>query len=213
MPIVYKTTNAVTDRFYIGYHSTNNPNYLGSGDALQLAISKHGKENFKRDTIFEGTEEECLELEEFIVDEEFVLSESNYNLTVGGGMPPVPYGNDYTLGRVIPEAELERRKKNLQGINQGDKNGMRNPEHAKKQLDSRTKNMLEKTGGKYAHPSQLPEARKAVSNTAKNNIKELFARPIVKEIQGIVDTKGLKLGRNWQRKSEADLQQILRGIN
>lgn len=213
MAIVYQTTNLLTDRIYIGFHSTDNPNYLGSGVALQDAITKYGKENFQRTTIFEGTEEECLELEEFIVDEEFVLSESNYNLTVGGGRPPVHHGNSHTLNRVVPEDELKRRKDSLQGINQGDKNGMRNPEHAKKQLDSRTKNMLEKTGGKYTNGSQLPEAREAVSKTAKKNIKAMLARPIVKEIQVIVDAKGLKLGRNWQRKRDEDLQQILREIN
>ena len=111
MAIVYQTTNLLTDRIYIGFHSTDNPNYLGSGVALQDAITKYGKENFQRTTIFEGTEEECLELEEFIVDEEFVLSESNYNLTVGGGRPPVHYGNDHRLGKMGTAEESENKKK------------------------------------------------------------------------------------------------------
>lgn len=213
MEIVYKTTNLLNGKIYVGVHNGSNPNYLGSGTALESAIQKYGKENFTRETLFEGTEEECLELEEFIVDEQFVLREDTYNLTIGGGKPPVHYGNTYTKGRVIPLEERMRRSEGAKGTNQGDNNGMRNPEYAKKQLEIRTKNMLEKTGGKYAHPSQQPEAKKANSITAKKNIKAMFARPIVKEIQMIVDAKGLKLGRNWQRKRDEDLQQILRGIS
>lgn len=213
MDIVYKTTNLLNGKIYVGVHNGSNPDYLGSGQALEPAIRKYGKENFTRETIFEGTPEECLELERFIVDEQFVLREDTYNLTVGGGKPPIHYGNIHTLGRVMPREEVLRRSQALKGVNQGDKNGMRNPEYAKKQLEIRTKNMLEKTGGKYAHPSQQPEARKAVSTTAKKNIKAMFARPIVKEIQMIVEAKGLKLGRNWQRKRDEDLQQLLRGIS
>ena len=213
MTIVYKTSNTLNNRYYIGVHTRNDDRYLGSGTAIKLAVEKYGKKNFTRETLFEGTEEECLELEEFIVDEEFILNENNYNLTVGGGMPPKNYGNDFTKGRIIPLEERLRRSEGSMGINQGDDNGMRNPEYAKKQLDSRTKNMLEKTGGKIAHPSQQPEARKAVSKTAKKNIAEMFGRPIVKEIQSIVDERGLKLGRNWQRKRTDDLEEILRGIS
>jgi len=46
--IVYKTTNLINKKIYIGIHSTENINdgYLGSGTALKRAIAKHGKENF-----------------------------------------------------------------------------------------------------------------------------------------------------------------------
>ena len=110
MPIIYRTNNLVNDKIYIGYHNNSDPSYLGSGDAIRLAVKKHGKHNFIRDTIFEGTEKECLELEEFIVDEEFVLSESNYNLTVGGGMPPITYGNNHNLGRIGTPEESKKKK-------------------------------------------------------------------------------------------------------
>ena len=213
MNIVYQTTNNLNGKTYVGVHTRDRDSYIGSGKALRLAIEKYGHENFTRETIFEGTPEECLELEALIVDEEFVARDDTYNLVEGGGMPPVQWGNTNTKGRVIPREELLRRSQAAKGCNQGDNNGMRNPEHAKKQLDSRTQNMLDKTGGKYAHPSQLPEARKAVSNTAKKNIKEMFDRPIVVQIQKIVDEEELKLGRNWQRKRTVDLEEILRGIS
>jgi hypothetical protein len=111
MTIVYKTSNTLNDRYYIGVHSRNDDLYLGSGTAIKLAVEKYGKENFTRETLFEGTEEECLELEEFIVDEEFILNENNYNLTVGGGMPPRLWGHTHNRGRKHPPRTAESRER------------------------------------------------------------------------------------------------------
>jgi len=46
---IYKTTNTLNGKFYVGMHSTNNLNdeYIGSGKRLWHSINKHGKENHK----------------------------------------------------------------------------------------------------------------------------------------------------------------------
>lgn len=45
--IVYRTTCTITNRFYIGLHSTDDlaDGYVGSGQRLWKSIKKHGKEN------------------------------------------------------------------------------------------------------------------------------------------------------------------------
>jgi hypothetical protein len=50
---IYKTTCQVTDKFYVGMHSTNNleDGYLGSGKILGYSIAKHGRENHKREIL------------------------------------------------------------------------------------------------------------------------------------------------------------------
>lgn len=84
---VYKTTNSVNGKFYIGVHSTFNydDEYIGSGKALKAAIDKYGKEKFYRKILFVyETREEALAKEAELVNESFIKSEDNYNLIIGG---------------------------------------------------------------------------------------------------------------------------------
>ena len=46
--IIYKTTNLINGKIYIGMSKNKKENYLGSGIYLKYAIDKYGKENFKK---------------------------------------------------------------------------------------------------------------------------------------------------------------------
>lgn len=84
--IVYKTTNLCNGKVYVGVHSTNdlNDGYIGSGKRLKNAIDT-GEYTFEREIVLEcNSREEALELEELIVDKEFVLREDTYNIALGG---------------------------------------------------------------------------------------------------------------------------------
>jgi hypothetical protein len=84
---VYKTTNKVNEKYYIGVHKTSNPydNYLGSGKYLKRAIKKYGIENFEKEilAIFE-TSEEAYELESVLVTFDLIESKDSYNIREGG---------------------------------------------------------------------------------------------------------------------------------
>ena len=47
MAIVYCTHNKINGKKYIGSHSANNPNYLGSGFRLKIAVKKHNRKDLK----------------------------------------------------------------------------------------------------------------------------------------------------------------------
>ena len=49
--VIYKTTNLLNGKFYIGKDEKNNPEYLGSGKILKQSISKHGVEQFKKEIL------------------------------------------------------------------------------------------------------------------------------------------------------------------
>lgn len=88
---LYKTTNNINKKTYIGVHRSEiNPlksfdGYLGSGHILKKAIKKHGKDSFDRKVLVvcENAEYAYL-LEEKLVNDNFTKQKDNYNIVVGG---------------------------------------------------------------------------------------------------------------------------------
>lgn len=85
MYTVYKITNNINDKTYIGVHKTNNPydSYMGSGLAIKQAIKKHGKENFVKEILFVTEDKQEAYNKEAELTENF-NSNSNYNMKRGG---------------------------------------------------------------------------------------------------------------------------------
>jgi len=84
--IVYKTTNLVNNKIYIGKDKNNNPNYIGSGKLLNQAIKKYGRDKFLKEII-----EYCDSEAHMSIRERYWISYYNsydrsigYNLTTGG---------------------------------------------------------------------------------------------------------------------------------
>ena len=151
MSIVYMTTNTINGNIYVGVHNGKQKSYLGSGPNLQRSIKKYGSDKFIRETLFEGTPEECLEIEALIVDEEFISRRDTYNITVGGGMPPGCYGNQHAVGMTYEHSESAKKaigefqksrkrstkeialfKKNRKGKGTGERNAMASAENRAK---------------------------------------------------------------------------------
>jgi group I intron endonuclease len=85
---IYKTTNMINGRSYIGMCSSPKRfnTYLGSGTVLKQAIEKYGHENFKREILEECDTEEQLRVSEakWIEHYDAVNSDEFYNLSEGG---------------------------------------------------------------------------------------------------------------------------------
>jgi hypothetical protein len=85
--LVYKTTNLLNGKIYIGVHVSEEEydSYLGSGKLLLAAIRKYGRENFKRETLkICESQEEMFHLESTIVNREFIERDDTYNIHLGG---------------------------------------------------------------------------------------------------------------------------------
>lgn len=54
--IIYKTTNLINGKIYIGQHTRGLESYIGSGSDFMKAVSEFGKENFKKEILEEGIE-------------------------------------------------------------------------------------------------------------------------------------------------------------
>lgn len=106
MFIVYKTTCLINNKIYIGVHQTDNPDifdgYIGNSINIynrrwalehpkfpfHYAVIKYGINNFKRETLFQfNNRKDAYNKEAEIVTEEFIKSNDNYNVAVGGDAP------------------------------------------------------------------------------------------------------------------------------
>lgn len=84
---LYKTTNLLNNKFYVGIHSTNklNDGYLGSGKRLKHSVNKYGRENFKMEILeFFECRELLIEKEKDLVNDELLKDPLCMNLKPGG---------------------------------------------------------------------------------------------------------------------------------
>lgn len=84
---IYKTTNLLNNKFYIGMHSTSNlkDGYMGSGTYLRRSIRKYGIDNFKLEILeWYNTRDELIEREKEIITENHINNPNCYNMKNGG---------------------------------------------------------------------------------------------------------------------------------
>ena len=102
---IYKTTCLITNRYYVGMHSTFNldDGYMGSGRRLKYSIRKHGVENHKREILmFFDNRELLIEGEENFITDGMVNDPNCMNLRKGG-----------TGGFTIEQQRENARKSNI----------------------------------------------------------------------------------------------------
>jgi hypothetical protein len=104
--IVYKTTNLVNNKIYIGVHHSpigKNDGYLGCGiyigttkklknKGFPAAVTKYGFDKFKRETLFTFPDTELGKIEAYkkeaeLVNRDFLKRKDVYNLCLGGKVP------------------------------------------------------------------------------------------------------------------------------
>jgi hypothetical protein len=94
--ILYRTTNTINNKIYVGVHGANKieDGYLGSGKLLKEEIKKYGPDKFVREVLHIADNLEEVELlEALYVDKEFIKREDNYNISLGGNVC-ILYGKD-----------------------------------------------------------------------------------------------------------------------
>lgn len=109
---IYKITNLINGKIYIGKHKTKDLNdmYMGSGSLLKRSIKKYGAENFNKEILFVFADENSMNDKELeLVNRDFCLSEDTYNINLGGNG-----GWDYVNSNnmnTIKNSDAERNKK------------------------------------------------------------------------------------------------------
>ena len=143
--LIYKITNLITGRIYIGQTNNRQRSYMGSGKVIKLAIKKYGKENFKKETVVEG--DFNRELTDALEKHYIRLYNSNnkkvgYNLDGGG-----------RKNRVFKMSEEGKRKIGLSKIGNTNRRGK------KASIETRLKLSISHIGKKQ--PKEQIDKRKA----------------------------------------------------
>ncbi len=120
---IYKITCKVTNKFYVGMHSTDNLNdgYFGSGTRLAYSKRKHGLDNHIKEILEFLTDRESLKARETeIITEDFIKDPLCMNLKPGG------YGgfcnethrqNFYAAGNTAAITRLKELQHNNEWVN------------------------------------------------------------------------------------------------
>lgn len=117
---IYRITNKINGKFYIGKHQTKDlkDGYMGSGKLIKRAIRKHGVENFSKEILFVFDNEEDMNSKE---KELVVIGEDSYNLCEGGNggfgyinrMPEIFSNRDTSRGYAANIEAMTSSEKNI----------------------------------------------------------------------------------------------------
>lgn len=159
--LVYKTTNNISGKIYIGCHKTCNidDNYLGSGVLIRKALLKYGRENFSKEILFVfDNPQDMYEQEKILVNELFIQQEDNYNLVVGG---------ESALSYVNENTELFKSTQNrIEWARKGRITANNNGAHIKGRI--KFKHLMEDEQYKEKHLIKVREAAIKRGSTFKN---------------------------------------------
>ena len=161
--IIYKTTNLINGKFYIGKSVNERKGYLGSGLILRQAIEKYGKGNFKKEIINRcNTKEELKKKEIYWIDK----LKPSYNIAKGG------------LGGDTFSNQTEKRKRE---ITQKKRDSMKKyfEKNPSKPMSEKQKEQIRKT---LTGRKQSEETKKKRSETFKKIWKTEKHRKLIKEI-------------------------------
>jgi len=150
---VYKTTNKINKKIYIGQHTTSNINdgYIGSGDLIKKAISKYGKDNFDFEIIeFCQSIKELNEREYHYIEDYNSLNPNGYNLRPGGNYYP------------LSEKSLAKMSRSRKGQFLGELNPNWKAKSFTIETIKKISNSIKERYEKY------PSYKKAVSKNSKN---------------------------------------------
>ena len=209
---IYRITNKLNGKFYIGMHSTDNldDGYFGSGKYLWNSIRKHGKENHTLEILEQlDSRESLVAREKEIVNKEFLENVLSMNLKVGGdGGFPRPDQSFWNEAHAVAFHSAGAKASNLA------RKGKGSSDFHKEQTPKGVKAALVKNGNHWIGKHQTDEHKRKIgeinsklqSGSGNSQFGTCWvcqpneSRKIKKEDLSIWLDLGWKSGRIWVEK-------------
>lgn len=83
--IIYKTTNLINNKIYIGQDKNNRKSYFGGGTIMRLVIKKYGKKNLIKEIIVEGDFNQALTDD---LEKHYIRLYNSQNRNIGYNIEP-----------------------------------------------------------------------------------------------------------------------------
>lgn len=159
--IIYKTTNRINGKIYIGQSIINDPKYLGSGVAFTRSIKKYGKENFSKEILRFCKSQKELDIWESIHIRKFKATDTS----IGYNILPGPAMGVLSKNGINPSLIPEIRERATASLNK-----------YYETHDGSLKGRFGELHPGYGH-KRTKEAKERVSNTHKDKYKNGYKNP------------------------------------
>lgn len=103
--VIYKITNNINNKIYIGKDKHNRKTYYGSGTLIKQAIKKYGKHNFSKEILEVCTSIDHMNIREIYWIDKLNAIKNGYNIAEGGE------GGDTLTGHPNRLEIIEKRRK------------------------------------------------------------------------------------------------------
>ena len=176
--MIYKTTNTITGRYYIGMHSTDklNDGYLGSGRRLKYSVKKYGRDNHTVEILEHCSDRTSLiEKEKEIVNHDLIKDDNCMNLHTGGMCGPISnLGSKRSEETKKKMGAWVRTPEICKKISEGQKGWKQSEETKKKMSESRKGNIPWNKGktGIYSEDTIEKIRKGAKGRTASDETKK-----------------------------------------
>lgn len=166
---IYKVTNLINGKIYIGKDTTSDKNYYGSGVLIKLSIKKYGIENFKKEIL-----EECISNNELCLKEKYWIDYYNstnkkigYNISKGGD------GGD-TLSN---NPNIEIIKSRISNVRKGKKyEDLFSLDKVKQYKEKLSKHMSKRLKGKTLEDLYGVERAKEIKEKQSKTRKDIYSK-------------------------------------
>jgi group I intron endonuclease len=206
--IIYKTTNLINGKFYIGKDKHNDPKYFGSGKILKQAIKKYGIDNFIKEIIEECySEQQWLEREIYWIDYYNAINEG-YNIALGGNGGDTISNNPNKMVIYEKKKVTDDNKSEIDKLNRNQKiSDSLKETWVKKRIDNpesiveRNKKISQTQKGIPKPIEQIEKQKKTkqLNGTSQGEKNSMFGKSHKEETKKLLSE--LKLGKKRNKKS------------